>query len=207
MSNKAQLQTNNTDLSSLIEILRGKATGGGGSIAPILQEKTVSPTTSSQSVTADAGYDGLSKVTVNAIPTVTQATPSITISNSGLITASATQTAGYVVAGTKSGTKQLSTQAAKTITPSSSSQTAVAASTYTTGAVTVSAVPTETLTATENKTYTPSTGKFFSSVTVNVANSGDSGNSASILTATSTPSQNSLTISFEVEGEPTAFSI
>lgn len=104
---------------------------------PALQQKTVTPTTSQQNVTPDSGYDGLSKVTVNAMPTATQATPSITVSTDGLITASATQGAGYVASGTKSATKQLTVQAAKTITPSTSSQTAVASGRYTTGTVTV----------------------------------------------------------------------
>lgn len=114
--------------------LEGKT--AGGSADPVLQEKTVSPTTSKQNVTPDSGYDGLSKVTVNAMTTATQATPSISVSSAGLITASSTQTAGYVTAGTKSATKQLTTQAAQTITPGTSNKT-ISSGRYLTGTQTI----------------------------------------------------------------------
>lgn len=67
-------------------------------------------------------YANGEKVT-GTIPTVTQATPSISVSTAGKITASATQSAGYVSAGTKSATKQLTTLRAQTITPGTSDKT------------------------------------------------------------------------------------
>lgn len=70
------------------------------------------------------------------MPEAAQATPSISVSSAGLITASATQAAGHVAAGTKSATKQLTTKAAATITPGTANQT-IAAGTYLTGAQTI----------------------------------------------------------------------
>ena len=106
-----------------------------GTLEPTLQEKTVPPSTSSQTVTPDTGYDGLSQVTVEAIQTATQATPSITVDSAGLITASATQSEGYVTAGTKSATQQLTKQLGKTVTPGTSDVVAVESGKYTTGTV------------------------------------------------------------------------
>ena len=81
------------------------------------------------------GADG--SVVTGTLAEVTQATPSISVSSGGLITATATQSGGIVASGSKSATKQLPTQAAKTVTPGTTNQTAVASGRYTTGAVTV----------------------------------------------------------------------
>jgi hypothetical protein len=107
--------------------------------------KTISLTASGATVTASDGTNSISK----SVATATQATPSVSINSSGKITASAAQTAGYVTAGTKTATKQLTTQAAKTVTPTKSSQTAVAKDVYTTGVVTVAAIPSQYITTTD----------------------------------------------------------
>ncbi len=92
-------------------------------------------TASGKTITVPAGY--YASNASKSVSTATQATPSISVDSNGLITASATQNSGYVSAGTKSATVQLTTKAATTITPGTSSKTAVAKNVYTTGAITV----------------------------------------------------------------------
>ena len=127
---------------------------------PNLQAKTnINPTTSSQTITADNGYDGLSSVQINAMSSGSATTPAtsitanpiISVNTSGVITATASASqsitpsvsAGYVSSGTAgtvsvsgSNTYQLTTKAAATITPGTTDQT-IAAGTYLTGVQTI----------------------------------------------------------------------
>lgn len=65
-------------------------------------------TASGATVTAPAGW--YKQSASKSVSTATQATPSITVGANGLITASATQAAGYVASGTKTATKQLTVE-------------------------------------------------------------------------------------------------
>ena len=101
------------------------------------QEKTVDPALTAVTVLPDEGYT-LSKVTVNAMPQAEQAVPALA-NNNGTIIATVTQTAGYVQAGTKTGTLELEKQAATEYNPSLTDQT-IPADKYLTGAQTIKAV-------------------------------------------------------------------
>lgn len=134
----SNLKTNLTSLEALVDKANALPEA-----KTIQDSKTVTPTTSSQTVKPDSGYDGMGQVVVNAMPTGIMGPTEVTVSNSGLITAQPyVDSQGYITQDKmKTGTKQLTIQAAKTITPTKSSQTAVASGRYTTGTVTVAAIP------------------------------------------------------------------
>lgn len=85
------------------------------------------------------GYEAFNadgNIVMGGMPIVEQSVPSISINNSGLITASVSQEAGYVRTGSKSATEQLTTQAAQTITPGTANKT-IASGRYLTGVQTI----------------------------------------------------------------------
>lgn len=97
--------------------------------------------TSDATATADdilldktAYVDG--KKVTGTIPTVVQATPKISFYANGQILATCTQETGFVEGASKNATMQLSTQAAKTWTPTTSDQTLIGGY-YLTGAQTI----------------------------------------------------------------------
>lgn len=118
------------------DILSGKtAYVAAGKVTGTIASKSSSNLTASgATVTVPAGY--YPSQASKSVATATQATPSITVSSAGLITAKSTQSAGYVSSGTKSATKQLTTQGAQTITPGTSNKT-IASGRYLTGTQTI----------------------------------------------------------------------
>ena len=167
----SKLSINNADLQEILEAVNAlpEAGSGGGVDLPEL----VNPGSASDLLEGKELIDGAGNIVTGIIPTKTnfdisvsgptmtvpsgyyafnvtkimdpieQATPSINVSTSGLITASATQTAGYVTAGTKSATLQLLTEEGKTVIPTKSSQNAASRMTFVTGNITVAPIPDE----------------------------------------------------------------
>lgn len=156
------LSGNSQLLTQLGSILSNKAAGSGGADLPTLQNpgdadkllegyqlidqsgqavtgtipsKAASDLTASgAAVTVPAGY--YPAQVSKSVATATQATPSVTVDSGGKITATASQAAGYVAAGTKTATKQMTVQAAKTWMPGTSNQT-LASGRYLTGTQTI----------------------------------------------------------------------
>lgn len=93
----------NIDVSNYATASVAVPTGGTN-----FQAKTVNPSTSTQYVTPDYGYNALSQVTVNAMPAGSAGTPTATkgtVSNNRIsITPSVTNTTGYITGSTKTGT-------------------------------------------------------------------------------------------------------
>lgn len=127
-----------------------------GSLAfkPNLQSKSATPTKSQQSVKSDSGYDGLSEVTVNAIPS-SYVIPSGSVD----ITANGTHNVSGKASVNVNVSAQLKLQQ-KTVTPTKSKQTIKSDSSYDgLSEVIVNAIPDEyispsgSLNITENGTY------------------------------------------------------
>ena len=162
-------------LDEMVEAVDSIETGGG---EPNLQAKTnVSPTTSSQTIQADSGYDGLSSVQINAMPSgsVSASAAKGSVSNHAIsVTPTATVgTAGYIAAGSTNGTA-----------------VSVSASELVSGSQTI----------TENDTYDVTN---LASVVVNVSGGGSDVAVDAIAEPTS---GTSTTLTFSnLKGEPTSF--
>ena len=197
----AEVGTQRSLITEIFDALEGKAIGGSD---PVLQSKTVTPTTSKQTVTADSGYDGLSEVEVNAIPSnYIIPTGTLSVTTNGTHDIKNYESVNVNVSGDAPALQT------KSVTPTISTQTIKPDTGYDgLSQVTVSGVG-GTLEIDENGTYGSITSNdFYNRIIVNVpTNSGESG-SSSILTSEVKPTSNSLSIQFTgLVGEPSAFSV
>ena len=137
---------------------------GGGNYT--LQAKTVTPTKSQQAISSDAGYYGLSSVTVAAIPDAYQDVSSVTATAGDVLANKVIVNAeGEIIAGTMANNGAVN----KTLDASSDNQTYTVPAGYHDGKGSVG-IALETKTATPTKSaqdITPTAGKVLSKVTVN----------------------------------------
>ena len=165
-------------------LLSGKTAtkNDGTKVTGNIASKTASDLTASgATVTAAAGYypSAVSK----AVTTTTHPNPTAAIASStGVVTATHTQTTGYVTSGTTTGTLDLTTKAAATINTSTADQT-IASYRWLTGTQTIKSVTTTNLTA----------ANIASGVVVKV---GDANNASRItqVTGTYAPAVSSVTV-------------
>lgn len=159
--------TNDATLTNAAQLLEGiTAYSKGKKITGSIPTKTESNLTANENiVNVPAGY--YAAACSKEIATTDLPEPKASVNDTGLVSiVSDLKSGGFLSASQKTHTLQLPTQAAKTIVPTSTEQTAVAAGKYTIGAIKVSPVPSETKKITANGTYTPTNGKWFSSVEV-----------------------------------------
>lgn len=173
--------------------------GGGG--ANLQSNKTVAPSTSQVEVRPDAGYDGLEKVTVEAMPEGALSPIDIDFNDdTGAFTAEArVGTSGYLSDDAfVGGGFLLDTQEAATITPSNIQQQAVAAHKYTTGAVVVDPIPSEYIIPSGTKNITANGNaqdvKSYEKVNVSVPNSYSASDEGKVVQSGALVSQSSQTV-------------
>lgn len=162
--------TNDATLSDAAQLLEGvTAYSKGKKYTGTIPTKTASNLTANENVVnVPAGYYAAACTKEIAMADLPE--PEASVDETGLVSVVSNLTSGgFLSASQKTHTLQLPVQLEKTVVPTSTEQTAVAAGKYTTGTVKVSAVLSETKKITANGTYTPSSGKYFSSVEVAIA--------------------------------------